>query len=50
MPIIATTLMMANQNSISPYTFTFARLMALIARKNTAADTQVGISGHQYCT
>ena len=46
----ATTLMIANQNSISPNTLTFVRLMALIAIKKTAAETQVGISGHQNWT
>ncbi|SAJ16770.1 Uncharacterised protein [Enterobacter cloacae] len=48
--IIATTaitLMMANQNSISPNTFTLVRLMALIMTKKAAADAQVGISGYQ---
>lgn len=44
---MATTLMMANQNSASPKNFTFIRLMALISTKNAAAVTQVGISGHQ---
>ncbi|MNE70511.1 hypothetical protein D3C80_1663060 [compost metagenome] len=47
MPTMATTLMMANQNSASPKTFTFIRLMKLISRKKPAAVTQVGISGHQ---
>ena len=47
MPTIAATLMIANQNSASPKIFTFIRLMALISRKNPAAVTQVGISGHQ---
>ncbi len=46
-PITANTLMMANQNSASPNTLTLIRLSALISTKNTAADTQIGISGHQ---
>ncbi len=48
MPTIATTLMMANQNSVSPYRRTFTRLIRLISTKNSAAEAQVGISGHQY--
>ncbi|KWV89864.1 hypothetical protein PFLmoz3_00449 [Pseudomonas fluorescens] len=47
MPTIATTLMMANQNSASPKTLTLARLITLISTKKAAAETQVGISGHQ---
>ncbi|MNF59710.1 hypothetical protein D3C84_413070 [compost metagenome] len=47
MPMIATTLMIANQNSISPKTFTFIVLIRLTSTKNTAALTQVGTSGHQ---
>ncbi|MCY1434674.1 hypothetical protein D9M71_507400 [compost metagenome] len=47
MPTMATTLIMANQNSASPNSFTLARLMALTTRKNTAAVAQVGTSGHQ---
>ncbi|MNF94794.1 hypothetical protein D3C84_775140 [compost metagenome] len=50
MPMIATTLMIANQNSISPKTLTFIVLIRLTRTKNTAALTQVGISGHQNCT
>ncbi|MNI99026.1 hypothetical protein D3C73_1580010 [compost metagenome] len=38
---------MANQNSISPNTFTLVRLIALITTKKTAAEAQVGISGYQ---
>ena len=49
MPIIATTLMMANQNSISPNTFTFKVLIRLTSTKNTTALTHVGTSGHQNC-
>jgi hypothetical protein len=47
MPTIATTLMIANQNSASPKTLTLARLIALISTKNAAAVTQVGMSGAQ---
>src|SRR5476649_2492196 len=43
----ATTLMIANQNSISPKTLTLVRLIALMSTKNTAAEAQVGISGYQ---
>ncbi|MNO93819.1 hypothetical protein D3C76_854250 [compost metagenome] len=50
MPMMATTLMIANQNSISPKTLTFIVLIRLTRTKNTAALTQVGISGHQNCT
>ena len=50
MPTMATTLMMANQNSVSPKAFTLTRLIRLISTKKTSAVTQVGISGHQYCT
>ena len=49
-PTIAATLMIENQNSVSPYDFTLARLSRLIATKKTSADTQVGTPGHQYCT
>ncbi|RMR97100.1 hypothetical protein ALP75_202341 [Pseudomonas syringae pv. actinidiae] len=45
--MIATTLMIANQNSVSPNTLTLVRLMALINTKNTAADTQLGMCGNQ---
>ncbi|MNC58928.1 hypothetical protein D3C75_1086970 [compost metagenome] len=48
MPTIATTLIMANQNSVSPYSRTLTRLIRFIRTKNTAAETQVGMSGHQY--
>ncbi|CAB5591931.1 hypothetical protein DR97_4937 [Pseudomonas aeruginosa] len=48
MPTIAATLMIANQNSVSPKAFTLARLIALISTKNAAAVAQVGTSGHQY--
>ena len=37
MATTATTLIIANQNSISPNTFTLVRLMALMAMKKTAA-------------
>ena len=47
MPTIATTLMIANQNSVSPKNFTFRVLIRFTATKNTSALTQVGISGHQ---
>ncbi|MCY1375685.1 hypothetical protein D9M68_946070 [compost metagenome] len=50
MPMMAATLMIENQNSISPKDFTLDRLIALITRKNTSAEIHVGISGHQYCT
>ncbi|CNU13094.1 Uncharacterised protein [Salmonella enterica subsp. enterica serovar Bovismorbificans] len=43
----AITLIMANQNSISPNTLTLVRLMALIITKKAAAEAQVGISGYQ---
>ncbi|MCY1381628.1 hypothetical protein D9M69_695590 [compost metagenome] len=45
--MIATTLMIANQNSVSPNTLTLVRLIALTSTKNAAALTQVGTSGHQ---
>ncbi|MNO79527.1 hypothetical protein D3C76_706970 [compost metagenome] len=47
MPTMATTLMMANQNSVSPKAFTLNRLIALTTTKNSAAVAQVGTSGHQ---
>ncbi|MNC43669.1 hypothetical protein D3C75_925430 [compost metagenome] len=47
MPTMATTLTMANQNSASPNSFTWVRLIALISTKNAAAVAQVGTSGHQ---
>ncbi|MCY1305031.1 hypothetical protein D9M70_548110 [compost metagenome] len=47
MPTMATTLIMANQNSVSPNSLTLARLMTLTATKNSAALAQVGTSGHQ---
>ena len=50
MPMMATTLIMANQNSISPKALTLSRLMALMMKKKTSADTQVGMPGHQYWT
>ncbi len=50
MPMIAATLMIENQNSASPKDLTLARLTALMIRKKASADTQVGISGHQYWT
>lgn len=50
MPRIATTLMIANQNSASPKVFTLVRLIRLTSTKNTAALTQDGTSGHQNCT
>ena len=49
MPMIASTLIKANQNSVSPYRRTFTRLTALMMMKNTAAQIQVGTSGSQYC-
>ena len=49
-PRIATILMIANQNSVSPKVFTLTRLIALISTKNAAAVAQVGMSGYQYCT
>ncbi len=48
MLMMAATLTIENQNSSSPYTLTFVRLMALIATKKIAADSQAGTSGHQY--
>ena len=42
MPTIATTLMMANQNSVSPYRRTFTRLIRLISTKNSAAEARWG--------
>ncbi|MCY1180168.1 hypothetical protein D9M73_205980 [compost metagenome] len=45
---IAATLIKANQNSISPKTLTWVRLIRLMITKNTAADAQVGKPGHQY--
>ncbi len=50
MPMMAATLMMANQNSVSPNAFTLLRLIRLISTKNAAAVAQVGTSGHQNCT
>ncbi|MCY1558034.1 hypothetical protein D9M68_949360 [compost metagenome] len=47
MPMMATTLISANQNSVSPNAFTLARLIRLISTKKAAADAQVGTSGHQ---
>ena len=47
MPRIATTLMIANQNSISPNTLTFNVLIRLTSTKNTTALTHVCTSGHQ---
>ena len=48
MLMMAATLTIENQNSSSPYTLTCVRLMALIATKKIAADSQAGTSGHQY--
>src|SRR5690606_31423564 len=48
--IIATTLIMENQNSVSPYTFTEARLSALMTKKKNKLDIHKGISGHQNWT
>ena len=45
--MIATTLMIANQNSASPKALTLVRLIALTTTKNNAAVAQVGTSGHQ---
>ncbi|MNT31308.1 hypothetical protein D3C72_1671380 [compost metagenome] len=50
MPMMAATLMMENQNSISPNDFTLDRLITLISTKNASAEIHVGSSGHQYCT
>ncbi|MNT35562.1 hypothetical protein D3C72_1715940 [compost metagenome] len=50
MPMMAATLMIENQNSISPKDFTLDRLIRLMITKKASAETQVGISGHQYCT
>ncbi|MNT39962.1 hypothetical protein D3C72_1762500 [compost metagenome] len=49
MPIIASTLISANQNSVSPYRRTFTRFTALIIMKKAAAQIHVGTSGSQYC-
>ena len=50
MPTMAATLMIENQNSISPNDFTLARLIALMIRKKASAEIQVGMPGHQYWT
>ncbi|MNR31408.1 hypothetical protein D3C85_1489170 [compost metagenome] len=49
MPIIASTLISANQNSVSPYRRTFTRFTALMIMKKAAAQIHVGTSGSQYC-
>src|SRR6516225_9987203 len=45
MPTIASTLMIANQNSSSPYDLTLVKLMPLMTTKNTSAETHVGNVG-----
>ena len=50
MAMIAATFTIDSQNSISPNRRTCSRLMPLTSTKKPSADTQIGISGHQYCT
>jgi hypothetical protein len=50
MATMATTLITANQNSVSPKARTLNMLMALASTKQPSAETQVGMSGNQYCT
>ena len=50
MPMIVTTLMIANQNSNSPNTPTAIKLTPKSTTNATSAGTHCGSPGTQYCT